>query len=393
VRAVPTQTAATDPAQRPPWVLQPGGVLLHIGPHKTGTTAVQGALHTQREQLAQLSIHYPGPHRQVRAAAMALSGALPLPGQPRVPAARWDRLVAEVARARRTQRVVVSSEFFADCRDDAIRRAVDELGPVHIVVTLRPLASVMISQWQQYVQNGLQARVEDWFDGMLRRPPYRSPTPSFWRRHRHGELVTRWAAVAGAESVTVVVLDDDRSTVMRRFDELTGLPPGTLTPERDCPVNRSLTHGEAELLRLLNEQFTVRDWRLLYAPVLRYAAVRRILREVTPRPEEQRITAPPWAVAAASEQGRRAAAAISELGVDVRGDLSALAAVPTSLGTPVPAHASVPARTAAHALIGAVVGLGADHPGFWEDVPRRRRVPDRRLLARARHELLLRTGR
>ena len=45
-------------------LLEPGTRLLHIGPHKTGTTAVQGALHLARERLAAEGVVYPGRGRQ-----------------------------------------------------------------------------------------------------------------------------------------------------------------------------------------------------------------------------------------------------------------------------------------------------------------------------------------
>jgi hypothetical protein len=48
--------------------------LLHIGPHKTGATPVQGALHLARERLAARGVVYPGRGR-----------ALPLLGPPCVP--------------------------------------------------------------------------------------------------------------------------------------------------------------------------------------------------------------------------------------------------------------------------------------------------------------------
>ncbi|MGW2698915.1 hypothetical protein [Streptomyces sp. NPDC001340] len=121
---------------------------------------------------------------------------------------------------------MISSEFFADAADDGtITRIVEQLGGdrVHVPVTLRPLARIMPSQWQQYVQNGLRMGYEDWLEHMLRKPPYEKPNPSFWQRHRHDRLVERWARIAGPERVTVVVVDDrDRGGLMRTFETLLG---------------------------------------------------------------------------------------------------------------------------------------------------------------------------
>ena len=60
----------------------------------------------------------------------------------------------------------------------------------------------------------------------------KTPTPGFWRRHRHDELVTRWATAAGAQNLTVIVVDDsDRLMLPRTFESLLGLPNGFLVLE------------------------------------------------------------------------------------------------------------------------------------------------------------------
>ena len=52
-------------------LLPEGSRLLHIGPHKTGTTTVQAAFHQNREELRQQGIHYAGSGSQPMSAAMA----------------------------------------------------------------------------------------------------------------------------------------------------------------------------------------------------------------------------------------------------------------------------------------------------------------------------------
>ena len=177
--------------------LQVGTRLLHIGPHKTGTTAIQGAFHLARERLALQGVVYPGTGRQPLRPILAVTSQPALMGESRPRMAHWDRLVSEV-RAADNQRVVVSSEFFAEAGDDAVRRIIDDLGGslVHVVVTLRPLFRIMPSQWQQYMQNGYCMPYLEWLEGILSDPP-RTPTPGFWRRHRHDELIGRWMSAVG----------------------------------------------------------------------------------------------------------------------------------------------------------------------------------------------------
>ena len=171
-----------------------GSRLLHIGPHKTGTSAIQGALYLARQRLAAEGMVYPGQGRAVLWPILAVTGQPPLHGEPQPKISYWENLVAQIAAAG-DQRVVLSSEFFAQADDATARRVVTDLGGerVHVVVTLRSLTRILPSQWQQYVQNGFHFRYLDWLEGILSDPPS-TPTPGFWLRHRHDELVARWAA-------------------------------------------------------------------------------------------------------------------------------------------------------------------------------------------------------
>jgi hypothetical protein len=309
--------------------LAPGARLLHIGPHKTGTTAIQGAFHLARGRLAAHGVVYAGADRQPMRATLAVTGRPAMLGESRPDMAYWDKLVRDVREAG-DQRVVISSEFFADGDDEAARRVVADLGGprVHVVVTLRPLARVMPSQWQQYLQNGLRTPYLEWLDGMLRQPPYDQPTPTFWQRHRHDKLIARWVAAAGAQNVTIIVVDgSDRLALLRTFESLLALPGGFLAPEDDV-VNRSLTLAEAEVVRQLNEEFKRREWPgASYARFMRYGAVSQ-MKGRRPLPDEPEIATPAWALDRVAEISAEMTRNIAALGVRVVGDLSALGRSP-----------------------------------------------------------------
>ena len=55
-------------------LLPPGSCLLHIGPPKTGTTAVQGAFHIRRAQTQAQGVHYAGRARHSGRAVQAVTG-------------------------------------------------------------------------------------------------------------------------------------------------------------------------------------------------------------------------------------------------------------------------------------------------------------------------------
>ncbi|MGW0228455.1 hypothetical protein ACWDWO_09090 [Actinopolymorpha singaporensis] len=360
------------------WRLPTGTRLLHIGPHKTGTTAVQAALFEIRDQLAEQGIYYPSYDRHPMHAVLAVTGRHSMMGDDPPKQRHWDRLIAEVDAAG-DQTGVISSEFFSEADPEVIARVVEDLGGerVHVVVTLRPLVKILPSQWQQYVQNGQRTTYENWLHHMLRVPPYEQPNPSFWRRHRHDRLIERWVDVVGRDRVTVVVVDDsERDMVLRVFESLLGLPDGTL-PAVPVATNRSLSLGETEMLRRFNVEFRSQDELPdnFYSRLVRYGAIQRLKEARQPGPDEPRVTTPRWAQEQAVEIGREIADWVAGSGVRVIGDLELLyQQLPAAAEEPTSA-AMVDPEAAAQALFGAIAavptlnGFGAPAPKPVPPVP------------------------
>jgi hypothetical protein len=334
--------------------------LLHIGPHKTGSSAIQGALHAARDRLAAHSVIYPGRGRQTLWPILAVTGQPPLRGEPSPDIAWWDQLARDI-RTAGDQRVVLSSEFFAEADDVTAARVVADLGPgVHVVVTLRPLTRILPSQWQQYIQNGYRFGYTEWLEGILSEPP-RTPTPGFWRRHRHDELVARWAEVAGVSNVTVIALDEtDRLMLLRTFESLLGLPAGFLVFEQRA-ANRSLTQAEAELVLRLNEEFSQREWPdRNYARFMRYGVIEQMKTARQPPAGEPAIATPAWAAARAADISAEMAGNIKRLGVHIVGDVEALGTPPVTGPVTGPAIGlDAPPGIALEAAVQAVVGACA----------------------------------
>lgn len=340
-------------------LLPPDARLLHVGPHKTGTTALQSAFHHHRLALAAHGVHYAGQGQQPAEAAIAVTGGSPLRGEAHAGIDAWHRLVAEL-RAAGSRRVFLSSEFFANADAETAHRIARETGTTHLLVTLRPLWQITPSQWQQYVQNGNRAPFVRWLDKLLNQPPYDRPSPSFWRRHDHGALVERWAATVGPDRVTVVVVDDrDRPALMRAVEQMLGLSRGTLVPQEDR-TNRSLTWPEAELVRRLNRRFVREGWsEESYAALVRRGVV-RAMKAAAPYAGSSRITLPDWAHAPLEQVAHESVETIRSCGVRVVGDLSLLL-------SPVPDGeagdgARIDPETVARAITGIVEASGDADP-------------------------------
>ncbi len=367
-------------ARRSDFQFPAGSSVLHVGPHKTGTTSLQRAFHAGRNAAAGQGVHYAGPHSQPMdevLAMLARENPQEPSGAPDTDKA-WRQLVKEV-QAHSGERILVSSEFLADARPDAMRVAIDDLGNgrPHVLVTLRSLPRIMPSQWQQYVQNGLKTGYGRWLRAMLRDADETTLTPSFWWRHRHDLLVRRWSDAVGADRVVVVVVDEtDRDQLLRDAEGLFALREGTLaTPEAE---NRSLTWAEIELVRHFNRQFAAADLPpSVYHHAMRFGAV-RYLQQRQPAPTEARLTTPVWAAEAAAEMGASMATSIAASGVRVIGDLDQLAAMPTS-GLHTKGHRS-PVRLTPE--VGATALMGLVHASALPEVVGQGRIPDAMVGAR-----------
>jgi hypothetical protein len=343
-------------------LLAPASRLVHIGPPKTGTTSVQSAFHVGRTMLRRHGVHYAGRTEQPLLAALAVAGGDGMRGDRPAQPGDWTELVDEVRDAG-DQRVLVSSEFLCYADDAAARRVVTEItgGPVHVVITLRPIYKIAPSQWQQFVQNGFGVPYDKWLEGMFRRPPYDQPTPSFWRRHKQDDLVRRWAGVAGPENLTVVLADEwDSGALLRTFEAFVGLPEGSLVPTKSA-ANRSLTFGEIELVRRINVEWEKRGWSdEAHARFVRRGAARRMKTGRWPAPEEPRLPMPKWALERSAEVGAETVRATTSLGVRVVGDISTLTEVPDRVAeeddlTTMP---ELPGDAVALAILGAIAASG-----------------------------------
>jgi hypothetical protein len=378
--ALVTMPAIPDPAEL---LLPEGTRLLHIGPPKTGTTSLQGAFHAAREDLLAQGVRYAGRAAHSRRAVFAAIGRPAWRHEPHPPPDRlWKSLVAEVRRAREP-RVVISSEVFADAPAEAIPRIIDDLDPtrVHVAVTLRPLARIMASQWQQAIRGGMRTPFDTWLVGVF--DDRDMDTHLFWHRHRHDRLIARWADLVGIERVTAVVVDDrDHELVLRAFEQLLGLRAGTLVATRDV-ANRSMTLAEAEAVRALNVAFRAEDLdaALLHkvTPFSRYMSRRE------PGPDEPRVEAPQWALDRAGEVAREMVAAIAASGVRVVGDLERLAAPQAARGAGDPgAPVCIPPDVAASMAMGVLEGSGlaqrgVSGSGLWVEPPEVSPVPTRQI--------------
>lgn len=304
--------------------LPEGSRLVHIGPHKTGSTAIQVAFHEAREACAHHGVHYAGEGVRPRKAGWSI-GLRGRPSGTQPPSEEhWQRLVAEVADAPGV-RVCISNEDFGRADGPQRHRIVTELGGdrVHVVAAVRRLDRYLPSQWQERVKAGEDRPWEEWLRVVLDRDDeqYNWDRLNVWRAHDTGELIGNWLEEVPADRFHLLVADEsDRRAMPDAFEDLLGLPRETLTLFADRS-NRSLSWSEAELVRGVNAVLRGRGWTPVERRLLQRSSVVSALVSGAGQSEGPRVPPfPDWALSRVRDISAERVAAIRDAGVHVIGD-------------------------------------------------------------------------
>jgi hypothetical protein len=344
-------------------LLPEGARLVHIGPPKTGTTALQVAMSRARDAMAAHGAYYPsGPYRRRKAGwALGLGGA---PRGVEVPIGHWERLVEEV-RAAGAARACVSDENFARAEDAVAERIVRDLGDsaVHVIAAVRPLDRVLPSYWQERVKMGHTGGWETWLRDILGDDRTQGEAWRFWQSQDTGRLVERWLQFVDPERFTLVVTDGtDRLELFRIFSAMLGLPDGTLQPAAEGS-NESLSWAEVELLLAVRRMYDANGWPTAHFGEKLRPVIDSLRASSGPSAGPRTPPFPSWAVDRVRELSDEKAEWVSRLPVRVLGEAESLRM------TDVPAdHAEVgdlvlPVDRVVAAVEGMVKAERADRPG------------------------------
>jgi hypothetical protein len=360
-------TPLSSASSMPPEPLPDRSVLAHVGMHKTGTTAMQSVLASLRPELAADGVTYPGDreahHVEARALTRSTLGWQTAPVPPPDPGV-WNHFAAAIRRS--PDRVVFSSEFFSSATEPQIHQMVDDIDDrLHIVIGVRNLGPVAVSSWQQTLKQGRISTLDSWLQSNFQRGAPEDAPKFFWAKFDPAAAVTRFANAAGAERVTVVVLHEgDRAMLPNTFEQLLGLPEGRLAGHNAPRSNRGLTTIEAEVVRQVNVLLRGKlEWRE-YDALVRNGAIRRMVENRSPKPDERKPELPGWISDEVAVEGQRVAEAISAAGVRVIGDLGDLIApVPTTPSdSPEADETVIPVDAMVEAVVGAVASAAY---GSW----------------------------
>ncbi len=339
-------------------LLPEGARLLHIGPHKTGSTAIQVAMFRARPELAAHGVYYPGRRRRRREASEELFAAID-DGTSEGTLKRWDALCREVAAAEAT-RVCVSDELFGKASDTTAARIVHDLGgrEPHIVLVARRLDAYLPSQWQERVKSGVCESYDSWLRIVLGDDVRHSEHSNVWRSHDITTIVDRWQQLVGPDRVTLIISDEsDRAQLPRVFEAMLGLPREMLELDPDRS-NQSLALAEVEMIRAVTGALSRQGWsRGDYMPWVR-PAVRAAAAYRGETAGPRRPPMPAWASPVVRDLNDSRVTAVEALPIRVVGDPEWLRGElweegdvdPSQLHTPIALAATVVARVTEAAL-------------------------------------------
>lgn len=234
-----------------------GRLVLHVGAMKSGTSYLQELLFANQASLAAQGVLVPGAvwADQARAVRQALATR---PARP-----RWEELVAQVRAHPGT--AVISMEYLGPVGARTARGVLADLGvdDVTVVITARDLNRVLVSMWQETIQNGRSWTWSDYVADVAANRPGRgkgvedrtTPGGTFWRQQHLARMTGAWASLVGAEQVVVVTVPPpgaEPSLLAERFVTASGVPLDV-----DLPVstaNETLGLASVLALRELNER-------------------------------------------------------------------------------------------------------------------------------------------
>lgn len=300
-------------------LIGPDAILVHVGPYKTGTTALQMSLHAHRRELAEHHVTYPGTHHRQMRPSWALVGRSRR-GEPAVPMREWRDLVAECRAA--PGRVMISSEDFSSASAEQARTLVDDLGRglVHVLFVVRRLDRLLASSWQERVKSVHEVRsYDDWLREVLLDPGSRA-AEVFWGHQSVAAQVQLWTSVLPPDRMTLMVADEeDRASLLRVTERMLGLPADALT--LSTSANTSLSWNRAELVRGVNGGVVRGEWTPRLHKQLVYAGLVARLLASPAEPDDAPIPfVPRWAEDHVRDLSARRAREVRESGVRVIGD-------------------------------------------------------------------------
>ena len=213
-------------------------LVLHVGPHKTGTTSLQWALYKQYAARGPRKLWYPTPLSKPPGHAVAAHASLGFGGTQPLLQDWIDEAQASVC-----ETLIVSAEALCAAYPDKIGMLASQLTlcDVQLVLTLSPICRRSLSLWQGKLKHRFDQPLNAAREEMLQAPGLAA------------DLTQAFADTFASAKVSVIVVDRKAPLdLYRHFASATGIPLEAPKESSQLVANRSLGRIEAEMVRSFN---------------------------------------------------------------------------------------------------------------------------------------------
>jgi hypothetical protein len=342
----------------------PERIVVHIGLHKTGTTYLQNVWRANGSTLLEQGIEfvsYASRDGQRIATLDLLAKTSRGYRDPRTPGA-WSALVRGVLE-RGAPLALISDEGLSACRPRQVRTMVDSFpdAELSVVVTVRDLGRVIVSQWQEDIKNDHVWTWAEYADGVReRRNLVADPGRGFWRKQDVPQILLNWESALPVERIHVVTVPPPGSPpeeLVRRVGAVVGYDAATLAEQ---PVWNNETVGPIgiEVIRRLNQRLAGR----LSEPAYRRAVKGQLAPGLARRGEGAKVVLPAGEVAWVSRVADGMIAELATRGYPVVGDLQDLK---VSRQSPADAPADVPDVELLEVALDALAIMTEEYATAW----------------------------
>jgi len=211
-------------------------LILHVGPHKTGSSAIQTGLAAEHAQLAELGWELLG-FPELRGGAHQVADDLAW--------GRFEKAAEYLAGLAQAHPVaIITSENFSRLNEEQARFFIQTCGydEVRVVYYLRNPLDRLQSSWKEKTKHGYRYSFVEFLGGRLLAP--------FNDREINESLkIAPWAAAAGTASLDLHLYDRISSASAHFLT--TYFPEITIKPASNQRVNRSFDPIKTEILRAL----------------------------------------------------------------------------------------------------------------------------------------------
>lgn len=305
-------------------------IYLHIGSPKSGTTFIQNVLWANADALRDSGVVLPGLSFSGQQAGVWDLREIRQEETDPAPSwhGAWQTLAAE-ALVPAVRAAIISHETLAALDERQIERAVRAFGSaeVHVVYTIRDLAGLLPSEWQEYVKHRCVQDYETWLGDVVDGGRQTESGEWFWKVHDAPEVLRRWSMYVPLERIHVVTVPPPGArpdTLWRRIATLMGIDADAMQFGA-APANTSLGQVEIELLRRINRTIpeSTPDW--LYVSTVKGVLAHQVLAR---RPDPRKVRLPAARLDWVRERARRLAEGLRAGGYDIVGDLAELLGEP-----------------------------------------------------------------